>query len=56
MDLTVTRTCDAPPERVWVALTDGELVGRWWGPDGFTAPLARMDVRPGVQLSRLGLE
>ncbi|SDU75304.1 SRPBCC family protein [Jiangella alkaliphila] len=47
MDLTVTRTYDAPPERVWAALTDGELVRRWWDPDGFTAPLARMDVRPG---------
>lgn len=47
MDLTVTRIYDAPPERVWAALTDGDLVRQWWGPDGFSSPLARMDVRPG---------
>ncbi|WP_116950825.1 SRPBCC family protein [Jiangella endophytica] len=47
MDLTVTRGYDAPPARVWAALTDSGLVRRWWGPDGFTAPVARMDVRPG---------
>ncbi|MBB5789319.1 SRPBCC family protein [Jiangella mangrovi] len=47
MDLTVTRTYAAPPERVWAALTESELVMRWWGPDGFSSPRARMDVRPG---------
>lgn len=47
MDLTVTRTYGAPPERVWAALTESELVRQWWGPDGFSCPLARMDVRPG---------
>lgn len=47
MDLTVTRAYDAPPPRVWAALTESALVMRWWGPDGFTAPVARMDVRPG---------
>ncbi|SEE89680.1 SRPBCC family protein [Jiangella alba] len=47
MDLTVTRRYDAPPARVWAALTEPDLVRRWWGPDGFTAPVARMDVRPG---------
>ncbi|PZF83818.1 SRPBCC family protein [Jiangella anatolica] len=47
MDLTVTREYDAPPDRVWAALTEPALVARWWGPAGFTAPVARMDVRPG---------
>lgn len=47
MDLTVTRTLDAPPARVWAAWTESALVMRWWGPTGFTAPVARMDVRPG---------
>jgi uncharacterized protein YndB with AHSA1/START domain len=46
-DLVVTRVFDAPVERVWQAWTESELVMRWWGPQGFTSPLARMDVREG---------
>lgn len=46
-DLVVTRTFDAPIERVWQAWTDGAQVRRWWGPSGFTAPVAEMDVRVG---------
>jgi uncharacterized protein YndB with AHSA1/START domain len=46
-DLVVARTFDAPVERVWNAWTDGEQVKRWWGPEGFTSPVARMDVREG---------
>lgn len=47
MDLNVTRTFDTTAERVWSAWTEPDLVMRWWGPAGFTAPLARMDVRKG---------
>jgi uncharacterized protein YndB with AHSA1/START domain len=36
-----------PVEAVWTAWTVSELVRRWWGPEGFTCPLARMDVRAG---------
>ena len=46
-DLEVVREFDAPPEAVWRAWVDPALVGRWWGPKGFTCPLARMDVREG---------
>jgi len=46
-DLTFTRTFDAPIEKVWQAWQDPELVKQWWGPDGFTAPLAQMDFREG---------
>jgi uncharacterized protein YndB with AHSA1/START domain len=44
---TVTRILDAPVERVWRAWTTAEDVRRWWGPQGFTAPVAEMDVREG---------
>ena len=49
MSLTVTarRTYPAPVEAVWAAWTEPELIRRWWGPDGFTCPVARMDVRAG---------
>jgi uncharacterized protein YndB with AHSA1/START domain len=44
-DFTVTRVFDAPVERVWEAWTDPELVKQWWGPDGFSAPVCKMDFR-----------
>ena len=46
-DVVVTRTMDAPRERVWQAWSDPDLVMTWWGPRGFTAPVCRMDFREG---------
>lgn len=46
-DLVVTRTYDAPVDKVWEAWTEPDLVMRWWGPQGFTSPVAKMDVREG---------
>ena len=46
-DLVVTRVFAAPVERVWKAWTDSELVMQWWGPTGFTCPVARMEFREG---------
>lgn len=47
LDVVVRRTFNAPVEQVWKAWTDPELVKRWWGPTGFTAPLAKIDFREG---------
>jgi uncharacterized protein YndB with AHSA1/START domain len=44
-DLIVTRNFDAPVELVWKAWTDPEYVMRWWGPDHFSSPSARIDLR-----------
>ena len=46
-NMVVTRVFDAPVEQVWKAWSDTEQVMRWWGPTGFTCPLARMDFREG---------
>lgn len=46
-DLTVTRIFDAPLELVWRAWTDPEFVMQWWGPDYFTSPSAKLDLRVG---------
>ena len=46
-DIVVTCVFDAPVERVWKAWTDPEQVMRWWGPVGFTSPIARMDFHEG---------
>lgn len=41
------RIFDAPVERVWRAWSEGEEVKQWWGPHGFTTPIAEMDFREG---------
>jgi uncharacterized protein YndB with AHSA1/START domain len=46
-NLTVTRVFEAPVATVWKAWSDSEHVMRWWGPSGFTSPVARMDFREG---------
>jgi len=46
-DLVVTRTFDASVAEVWKYWAESEGVKKWWGPTGFTAPLARMDFREG---------
>ncbi len=48
-DMHLTRTFDVPVEAVWRAWTEPEPFMRWWGPSGFTSPIAEMDVREGGQ-------
>jgi uncharacterized protein YndB with AHSA1/START domain len=46
-ELTLTRVFDAPRQRVWQAWTEPEQVMRWWGPEGYTSPACRIDLRVG---------
>ncbi len=46
-DLVVVRVFDAPLTLAWRAWSEPELVMRWWGPTGFTCPVAKMDFREG---------
>jgi len=46
-EIVITREFDAPRERVWKAWTDPEMVKRWWGPEQFTAPSIKIDLRVG---------
>jgi uncharacterized protein YndB with AHSA1/START domain len=39
-------TIQAPPERVWSVITEGEHVGRWFGDAG-----AEVDLRPGGEMT-----
>jgi hypothetical protein len=43
-DLIVIRVFDAPVEQVWKAWSDPSYVMQWWGPEGFTSPLANSDL------------
>lgn len=47
LNVEVTRIFDAPVEYVWQTWSDPELVKQWWGPTGFTCPLAEVDFREG---------
>jgi len=46
-DLVITRSFDAPRERVWQAWSDPKQVKRWWGPKIFRAPVCQIDFRIG---------
>jgi uncharacterized protein YndB with AHSA1/START domain len=43
----VTRVFDAPVALVWKAWTNPEHIMRWWGPEYFTSPYAKVDFREG---------
>ncbi|MFO1067359.1 MAG: SRPBCC domain-containing protein [Geminicoccaceae bacterium] len=45
--LEITRLLPAPPALVFAAWTRPEHLVRWWGPTGFAAADASLDVRPG---------
>jgi uncharacterized protein YndB with AHSA1/START domain len=46
-ELVLTRIIDAPPEMVFRAWTDPELLKQWFAPRPYTTPVAEIDVRPG---------
>ena len=46
-ELVLTREIDAPPEKLFRAWTQPELLKQWFAPLPFTTPHAELDVRPG---------
>ncbi len=46
-ELVLTRIFDAPPEKVFRAWTEPELIKQWFAPQPWTTPYAETDVRPG---------
>ena len=48
-ELTVklSSSVQAPPQRVFEAMTDPNQVADWWGPEGFTCPEVIFDVSVG---------
>ena len=45
--VVVERTLDAAVDLIWQMWTDPEHFKRWYGPMGFSVPVAEMDVRVG---------
>jgi uncharacterized protein YndB with AHSA1/START domain len=48
--VTIERTFTAPVEEVWKLWTTKEGIESWWGPDGFTVKVRRLDFRLGGEL------
>jgi uncharacterized protein YndB with AHSA1/START domain len=45
-ELVITRLLNAPPELVWKVWTEPDHIKNWWGPNGFTNTIDKMEVRP----------
>jgi uncharacterized glyoxalase superfamily protein PhnB/uncharacterized protein YndB with AHSA1/START domain len=46
-ELKLSRTLNAPVELVWEVWTDPHHLKQWWGPDGFSNTIGKMEVKPG---------
>ena len=46
-EILITREFDAPRDLVFKAMTDPDLIPRWWGPRAYPTVVDKMDVRPG---------
>ncbi|MBS1946740.1 MAG: SRPBCC domain-containing protein [Bacteroidetes bacterium] len=45
--MQITRTFNAPVELVWEVWTSPEHIANWWGPNGFTNTIHKMDFQNG---------
>jgi uncharacterized protein YndB with AHSA1/START domain len=46
-EISITRTLNAPIDLVWEAWITPEHIAQWWGPNGFTNTISKMDLQPG---------
>lgn len=45
-EIRISRLLNAPVELVWEVWTDPNHIKNWWGPDGFTNTITKMDIQP----------
>lgn len=45
--IRLTKTFNAPVEKVWEAWSNPDRIKHWWGPNGFTNTITKMDLQPG---------
>jgi uncharacterized protein YndB with AHSA1/START domain len=48
--ITLERTYQASPQKVWDLWTTKDGIESWWGPDGFEVKVRKLDLRPGGKL------
>lgn len=49
--VTLERTFNASIQDVWDLWTTKEGIESWWGPEGFAVDVAKLDLRPGGELT-----
>ncbi len=45
-EIRISRLLNAPIELVWEVWTDPEHIKNWWGPNGFTNTITKMEIKP----------
>jgi uncharacterized protein YndB with AHSA1/START domain len=45
--IKINRLVNAPRDLVWKMWTEAEHIKHWWGPQGFTNSISKMDVKEG---------
>jgi uncharacterized protein YndB with AHSA1/START domain len=45
--VSIKRTINLPPDKVWKAWTDADTFKKWWGPKSFTCPSCTIDLKVG---------
>ena len=48
-ELRINKTLDAPVQLVWDVWTKPGLLAKWWGPEGFTTTIIKMNVQAGEE-------
>jgi uncharacterized protein YndB with AHSA1/START domain len=46
-EISISRLLNAPIELVWEVWTNPDHIKNWWGPNGFTNTISKMDIKPG---------
>jgi len=46
-ELYIEKLLNAPVDLVWEAFATPEHIAQWWGPDGFTNTISKMDLKAG---------
>ena len=46
-EISISRILNAPVELVWEVWTKPEHIANWWGPNGFTTTISKMDLTAG---------
>ena len=46
-EIKITRILNAPIDLVWEAWIKPEHIANWWGPNGFTTTITKMDLKAG---------
>ena len=46
-EIRISRLLNAPIELVWKVWTDPDHIKQWWGPNGFSNTITKMEIKPG---------